>query len=51
MIKSVRFELLKSVNMFKKTPLQEWIFNHPGQCVLNGSQIHWTNDMEDSINQ
>jgi dynein heavy chain len=22
---------------------------HPGQCVLNGSQIHWTNEVEQQI--
>ena len=39
---SVRDVLLNSVEDYKVTPRTEWVFRHPGQCVLNGSQVHWT---------
>ena len=42
MFKSVRFALLNSVQDYVKKARTEWILVHPGQCVLNGSQVHWT---------
>jgi dynein heavy chain len=27
----------------------KWVVSHPGQCVLNGSQCHWTAEVEDAI--
>lgn len=43
---SVRNVLLFSVEDYLQRPRNEWILNHPGQCVLNGSQVHWTADVE-----
>ena len=27
----------------------DWVLVHPGQCVLNGSQVHWTSEVEIAI--
>ena len=27
----------------------DWVLGHPGQCVLNGSQVHWTQEVEAAI--
>lgn len=32
--------------MTKRT---EWTCNHPGQCILNGSQVWWTTLVEEAI--
>jgi dynein heavy chain len=29
----------------------EWIIKHPGQVVLNSSQVHWTMDVEKAMNE
>lgn len=50
MKKSVRNVLLRSVANYVEVPRKEWVLNHPGQCVLNGSQVHWTREVEDAIN-
>jgi dynein heavy chain len=34
---SVRNVLLRSIEDYKARPRNDWIINHPGQCVLNGS--------------
>jgi hypothetical protein len=34
---SVKSALYKSVEDYKLRPRNEWIVNHAGQCVLNGS--------------
>ena len=49
MIKSVRHVLLTSVEDYTERARTEWIKRHPGQCVLNGSQVHWTKEVEDSF--
>ena len=49
MIASVRHVLLKSVQLYKDTPRTTWVISHPGQCVLNGSQIMWTSDVEEAM--
>lgn len=46
---SVRKALLESVEDYKQRSREEWIFSHPGQCVLNGSQVHWTQEVEEAI--
>lgn len=30
---------------------KDWVLQHPGQCVLNGSQVHWTSEVEAAMNQ
>lgn len=49
MFKSIRTVLLKSVENYKEVPRTEWMLNHAGQCVLNGSQIHWTTEVEEAM--
>ncbi len=49
MFKSVRHVLLNSITDYLKKPRTEWILVHPGQCVLNGSQVHWTTEVEEAI--
>lgn len=46
MRQSVRFELKKSVDMYPETKRTAWTCNHPGQCILNGSQVWWTTLVE-----
>lgn len=49
MYKSVRHALLNSINDYVKKPRPDWILAHPGQCVLNGSQVHWTTEVEEAM--
>jgi len=49
MINSVRAAFLNSVEDYKERKRIEWVLSHPGQCVLNGSQVHWTIEVEESI--
>lgn len=49
MRKSVRFELKNSVDKYTETKRTKWTCNHPGQCVLNGSQVWWTTLVEQAI--
>ena len=42
MVASVRHALINSVEDYKVTKRTEWVKKHPGQCVLNGSQVVWT---------
>ena len=49
MIMSVRNVLEFSVIDYKQRPRNDWIISHPGQCVLNGSQVHWTTEVEEAI--
>ncbi len=29
----------------------DWIKTHPAQCVLNCSQVHWTNEVETAMDE
>ena len=49
MFKSVRHALKSSVDDYLTKARTEWILVHPGQCVLNGSQVHWTSEVEDGM--
>ena len=49
MMLSVKEKLLFSIKDYKTQNRNEWILKHPGQCVLNGSQVHWTSETEESI--
>lgn len=46
---SVRQVLLNSIEDYLVKPRNDWIVVHPGQCVLNGSQVHWTKEVEEAI--
>jgi len=46
---SVRAALFNSVEDYKVTERTQWVMKHPGQCVLNGSQIVWTHEVEEAL--
>lgn len=46
---SVRAALMLSISDYVKRKRTEWVIAHPGQCVLNGSQTVWTQEVEQSI--
>lgn len=46
---SVRQALKISIDDYTTTPRNQWVLKHPGQCILNGSQVHWTKEVEDAI--
>ncbi|KAL4429885.1 hypothetical protein ABPG74_022908 [Tetrahymena malaccensis] len=48
---SVRFELFNSYQKYPDTPRTRWVVSHPGQCVLNGSQMQWTLEVEQALKQ
>jgi dynein heavy chain len=49
MKKSVRDAMLKAINTYTSESRTRWVFENPGQCSLNGSQVHWTKEVEDAI--
>jgi dynein heavy chain len=51
MIASVRAALLESIEDYTRVPRTEWVTKHAGMCVLNGSQVHWTSDVETAIKE
>ena len=50
MFKSIRSVLLKSIEDYENNARPEWMLCHPGQCVLNGSQVWWTKEVEEAMN-
>jgi dynein heavy chain len=51
MTTSVRAALLHSVEDYTERPRTEWVKCHAGMCVLNGSQVHFTTDLETAIEE
>ena len=51
MMTSVRKVLLDSIEDYKAKKRTEWVLIHKGQCVLNGSQVHWTAEVEEVISK
>jgi dynein heavy chain, axonemal len=49
MFDSIRNVLKISIETYKTTPRKQWVQDHSGQCVLNGSQVHWTSEVEEAI--
>ncbi len=47
---SIRMVLKNSIDDYLETDRNAWILRHPGQCVLNGSQVHWTANLEEACN-
>uniref|UniRef100_A0A0G4F0A6 Dynein heavy chain 1, axonemal n=1 Tax=Chromera velia CCMP2878 TaxID=1169474 RepID=A0A0G4F0A6_9ALVE len=45
----IREVLDKSIQDYPTKPRRKWVLCHPGQCVLNGSQVHWTSEVEEAI--
>ena len=51
MYDTIRHVLKKSIDHYVEVDRNEWILEHCGQCVLNGSQVHWTTEVEDALNK
>ncbi len=49
MKESVRHVLDLSVKDYAKIPRTQWVQKWPGQCVINGSQLHWTAEVESAL--
>jgi dynein heavy chain len=45
-MKHVLNEACKDYTTCKRS---QWVFKHAGQCVLNGSQFHWTREVEHAM--
>ena len=50
MFASIRSVLFKSIKDYEVKSRDEWSLLHPGQCILNGSQVHWTSEVEEAMN-
>ena len=46
---SVRQVMINAVEDYPKRKRAEWAVSHPGQVILNGSQIVWTGDVESAM--
>jgi dynein heavy chain len=51
MFSSIKNVLKISVDTYTKEKRTEWVLEHSGQCVLNGSQVHWTTETEEAISE
>jgi dynein heavy chain len=51
MFTSIRNVLKVSVDTYYKGKRTDWVLEHCGQCVLNGSQVHWTTEVENAISE
>lgn len=51
MYDTIRHVLKKSIDHYAEVDRNAWILEHCGQCVLNGSQVHWTTEVEDALNK
>ena len=49
MRRSVKRCLFAAIADYHQQPRTQWVFKHPGQCVLNGNQLQWTNRVEQAI--
>jgi dynein heavy chain len=49
MFDTIRDVLKFSVDDYLERGRNDWIMTHAGQCVLNGSQVHWTQDLENKL--
>jgi dynein heavy chain len=49
MFSTVREVLHYSIKDYLELDRNAWIKKHPGQCVLNGSQVHWTTEVEQAM--
>jgi dynein heavy chain len=49
MFSTVREVLHYSIKDYLELDRNAWIKKHCGQCVLNGSQVHWTTEVEQAM--
>lgn len=46
MFRSVRDCVKNAIQDYTEIPRTDWVLKHPGMCVLNCSQVHWTKNLE-----
>ena len=46
---AVKTAMYESIVDYSVIPRGEWIQKWPGMCVLNGSQVHWTTEIEQAM--
>ncbi|RLN92734.1 hypothetical protein BBJ28_00018197, partial [Nothophytophthora sp. Chile5] len=46
---SIRDVMYQAIQDYSKVSRTKWIQKWPGMCVLNGSQFHWTREMEEEM--
>jgi dynein heavy chain len=51
MIASVREAFWQGLETYPTQPRCEWVLEHPGQIVLNSSQVFWTVDVEKALSE
>ncbi|GMI07902.1 hypothetical protein TrRE_jg5473 [Triparma retinervis] len=51
MLEAVRMQFLLSIEQYTEVPRTEWMQSWPGQIVLNASQVHWTRETEEALNE
>lgn len=49
MKEAVRNAMEIAILEYPETPRKEWVLVHPAQCVLNGSQVYWTDEVEEAF--
>lgn len=49
MFDSIRLCLKNAVEQYHEGKRTDWMLKHSGQCVLNGSQVWWTTEVEEAI--
>jgi len=47
MLAAVRDTMIKAVTEYPTIPRIDWMQHWAAQCVLNGSQMHWTREVEE----
>ncbi|GLD91881.1 hypothetical protein PINS_up000414 [Pythium insidiosum] len=48
---SVRDAMQRAIEDYTRIDRTLWIQKWPGMCVLNGSQMHWTREMEEAMDR
>lgn len=51
MIASVRHVMEYGIEDYLEKDRNLWVTIHPGQVVLNASQVHWTTDVEKAFDE
>ena len=49
MKKTVKEALYEAVLDYPNQERVKWIYMYPGQCALNGSQVHYTHEVEEAL--
>eukprot|EP00930_Biecheleria_cincta_P014239 TRINITY_DN1233_c0_g1_i1.p1 TRINITY_DN1233_c0_g1~~TRINITY_DN1233_c0_g1_i1.p1 ORF type:complete len:4262 (-),score=887.85 TRINITY_DN1233_c0_g1_i1:333-13118(-) len=49
MMMGVREAMKNGIESYPETARTQWVLDHAGQVVLNGSQVHWTAEVEEAI--